>query len=108
MTATQRWFLSLVVTVLAVAASYLWLDRSIALLVHVRLPRHEAFALLTHIPDPFVCVYRKLDSTILVVKATENWVRRDGTEALNRAMERRVFVQGTMSPRLIIVGGICP
>ena len=32
---------------------------------------------------------------------------RDGTEALNRAMERRVLVQGTMSPQLIIVGGIC-
>ncbi len=31
----------------------------------------------------------------------------DGEEALNRAMERRVLVQGTMSPRLIIVGGIC-
>ena len=35
------------------------------------------------------CVYRKLDSAILVVEATENWVCRDGTEALNRAMERR-------------------
>ena len=50
---------------------------------------------------------RKLDSAILVVKATENWICRDGTEALNRAMERRVLVQGTMCPRLIIVGGIC-
>jgi membrane-associated phospholipid phosphatase len=54
MTAMQRWLLSLLVTVLAVVASYLWLDRSIALLVHVQLPHHEAFALLTHIPDPFV------------------------------------------------------
>src|SRR5208282_6464854 len=53
------------------------------------------------------CVYRKLDSAIFVVKATENWVGRDGTEALNRAMERRVLVQGTMCPRLIIVDGIC-
>jgi len=42
------------------------------------------------------CVYRKLDSAILVVKATENWICRDGTEALNRAMERRVLVQGAM------------
>ena len=31
----------------------------------------------------------------------------DGTEGLGRAMERRVLVQGTMDPRLIIVGGIC-
>src|ERR1019366_7439241 len=57
--------------------------------------------------DLVTCVYRKLDSAILVVKATENWVGRDGTEALNRAMERRVLVQGTMDPRRIIVGGIC-
>jgi hypothetical protein len=41
-----------------------------------------------------------------VVKATENWVGRDGTEGLGRAMERRVLVQGTMDPRLIIIGGI--
>jgi hypothetical protein len=53
------------------------------------------------------CVYRKLDSAIFVVKATENWVGRDGTEALDRAMERGVLVQGTMDPRLIIVDGIC-
>ena len=45
------------------------------------------------------CVYRKLDSAILVVKAAQNRVRRDGTDALNRAMERRVLVQGTMDPR---------
>ena len=52
------------------------------------------------------CVYRKLDSAILVMKAAENGVRRDRAEALNRAVDRRVLVQGTMSPRLIIVGGI--
>ena len=53
------------------------------------------------------CVYRKLDSAILVVKGAQNRVRRDGTDALNRAMERRVLVQGTMDPQLIIVDGIC-
>ena len=42
-----------------------------------------------------------------MVKATENWVGRDGNEGLGRAMERRVLVQGTMDPRLIIVDGIC-
>ena len=42
----------------------------------------------------------------MVVKTTENWVCRDGTEALNRAMERGVLVQRSMSPRFIIVGSI--
>ena len=30
------------------------------------------------------CVYRKLDSAILVVKATENWVCRDGRKSASR------------------------
>ena len=51
------------------------------------------------------CVYQRLNSAILVVKATENWVGRDGTEALDRAMERRVLVHGTMDPQLIVVDG---
>ena len=68
------------------------------------LSKHELLALKEiHL----TCVYRKLDSAIFVVKATENWVGRDGAEMLNRAMERRVLVQGTMDPRLIIVDGIC-
>jgi membrane-associated phospholipid phosphatase len=54
MTAMQRWLLTLAVTVLAIVISYLWLDRPIALLVHAQLPHYEAFARLTHIPDPFV------------------------------------------------------
>jgi membrane-associated phospholipid phosphatase len=54
MTTTHRWLLSLVATVLAVVISYLWLDRPIALLVHAQLPYHDAFARLTHIPDPFI------------------------------------------------------
>jgi len=39
-------------------------------------------------------------------EATENRVGGDGAGALDRAMERRVLVQGTMDPRLIIVCGI--
>jgi membrane-associated phospholipid phosphatase len=54
MTATHRWLLSLAVTTLAVAISYMWLDRPIALLMRVQLPYHDAFARLTHIPDPFI------------------------------------------------------
>jgi hypothetical protein len=43
---------------------------------------------------PQSCVYRKLDPAISVVKAAENLVWHDGIEALNRAMERGVLVQG--------------
>ena len=52
-------------------------------------------------------MYRKLDSAILVVKAAEDRLRRDGADALNRAMKRGVLVQRSMSSRLIIIGGIC-
>jgi hypothetical protein len=41
-------------------------------------------------------VYRKLDSAISVVKAAEDWLRCDGTETLDRTMERRVFSQGSV------------
>src|SRR5674476_733452 len=53
------------------------------------------------------CVYRKLDSAIMVVKAAEDRLRCDGADALNRAMKRGVLVQRSMSPQLIIIGGIC-
>src|SRR5674476_1432797 len=53
------------------------------------------------------CVYRKLDSAIMVVKTAEDRLRCDGADALNRAMKRGVLVQRLMSPRLIIIGGIC-
>lgn len=41
-------------TTCAVVISYLWIDRPIALFVHVHIPVHEAFAQLTHIPEPFI------------------------------------------------------
>jgi hypothetical protein len=43
----------------------------------------------------------------MVVKAAEDRLRCDGADALNRAMKRGVLVQGTMSPQLIIIGGVC-
>ena len=52
-------------------------------------------------------MYRKLDSAIMVVKAAEDRLRCDGSDALNRAMKRGVLVQRSMSSRLIIIGGIC-
>jgi len=52
------------------------------------------------------CVCRKSDSAILMVKAAKDRSRDDGAEELNRAMERGVLVQRSMSPRHIIIGGI--
>ena len=43
----------------------------------------------------------------MVVKAAKDRLRRDGADALNRAMKRGVLVQRSMSPQLIIIGGIC-
>jgi hypothetical protein len=43
----------------------------------------------------------------MAVKAAEDRLRRDGAEALNRAVKRGVLVQRSMSPLFIIIGGIC-
>ena len=43
----------------------------------------------------------------MVVKAAEDRLRCDGADALNRAMKRGLLVQRSMSPQLIIIGGIC-
>ena len=51
MSAVSRWSLALVLTALAVAASYLWLDRPIALFVHDRLHGYVLFPALTRIPE---------------------------------------------------------
>jgi hypothetical protein len=52
------------------------------------------------------CVYRKLNSGILVVKTAEERYGCDGAEPLNCAMERGILVQGSMGPRLIIITGV--
>ncbi|MGC1466157.1 MAG: phosphatase PAP2 family protein [Pseudolabrys sp.] len=54
MKAMQRWLVSLAATALAVAISYVWLDRPIALMMHREFPHPDAFEKLTHIPDPLV------------------------------------------------------
>src|SRR5512140_1617815 len=53
-TAMQRWLLTLSAAGFASAISYLWFDQAIALLVHVQFPQPDAFARLTHIPEPFI------------------------------------------------------
>ena len=51
MTALRRWLLALLLTAVAVAVCYLWLDRPLALLVHAHSAQRETFARLTYLPD---------------------------------------------------------
>jgi hypothetical protein len=55
---------------------------------------------------PFACLYRKLDSAIMVMKAAEDGGRYNVAHVLDGAMDRGVLVERPMSPQLIIVGGI--
>ncbi len=52
--ALQRWLIGLLLTVVAVAVCYLWLDRPLALFAHAHSGERETFARFTHIPDPFI------------------------------------------------------
>jgi len=54
------------------------------------------------------CLYRKLDSAIMVMKSAEDRDRCDAAYVLDGAMDRSVFAKRPMSPRLIIIGGILP
>ncbi len=56
MRAMQKWLLALALIALAVVASYLWLDRPLALMAHALAPahKHALFEPLTHIPDPLM------------------------------------------------------
>ena len=52
----------------------------------------------------YLCVYRKLDSAIMMMKAAEDGRRYDVAPALDGSMDRRILVEGPMSPQLVIVG----
>jgi hypothetical protein len=52
------------------------------------------------------CLYRKLDSTIMVMKSAEDRPRGDAAYVLDGAMDRSVFAKRPMSPQLVIIGGI--
>ena len=52
------------------------------------------------------CVYRKLDSAVVVMKAAKDGRRHEAAHMLDGAMDRSVFVERPMSPQLVIVGGI--
>ena len=53
-----------------------------------------------------LCLYRKLDSAIMVMKSAEDRPRCDAACVLNGAMDRSVFANRPMSPQLVIVSGI--
>lgn len=55
MSAMQRWLAALALVALAVAVSYLWLDRPLALFAHSLAPVHkQGLEPVTHIPDPLI------------------------------------------------------
>jgi hypothetical protein len=54
----------------------------------------------------FPCLYRKLDSAIMMMKSAEDGRRYNAAHVLDRPMDRCVLIERAMSPQLIIVGGI--
>jgi hypothetical protein len=52
------------------------------------------------------CLYRKLDSTVMVMKSAEDRHRCDAAYVLDGAMDRSVFAKRPMSPQLVIISGI--
>src|SRR5258707_765460 len=60
----------------------------------------------TVVARPAPCVYRKLDSAIVVMKAAEDGHRHNVAHVLDGAMDRSVLVERPMSPQTVIVGGI--
>ena len=51
------------------------------------------------------CLYRKLDSTIMVMKPPDR-LRCDAAYVLDGTMDWSVFAKRPMSPQLVIIGGI--
>ena len=55
---------------------------------------------------PTACLYRKLDSAIMMMKSAEHRPRGDAAYVLDGAMDRSVFAKRPMSPQLVIISGI--
>src|SRR3981081_1480899 len=53
-----------------------------------------------------VCLYRKLDSAIVMMKSAEDRHSCDAAYVLDGAMDRSVFAKRPMSPQLVIISGI--
>jgi hypothetical protein len=56
--------------------------------------------------DQGSCLYRKLNSTIMLVEATHDRLRCDATFVLNSTMVWSVFAKSSMGPQLVVVGSI--
>ena len=56
--------------------------------------------------DRYGCLYRKLDSAIMVMKSAEDGRRYNVAHVLDGATDWSVFVEGPMSAQLIIIGGV--
>src|SRR6476660_2760373 len=52
------------------------------------------------------CLYQKLNSTIMVVKATDHRLRCDAAYALDGTMDWSVFAKKPMGPQLVIISAI--
>jgi hypothetical protein len=52
------------------------------------------------------CLYRKLNSTIMLVEATHDRLRCDATFVLDSTMDWSVLAKRSMSPQLVVVGSI--
>jgi hypothetical protein len=48
------------------------------------------------------CLYRKLDSAIMMMKSAEDRRRYDAAHVLDGAMDRSVFAKRPMSPQLVV------
>src|SRR6516164_9495100 len=56
-------------------------------------------------PHLLVCT-ENLDSHVLVMQSTENSMRPDATDPLNRAREWRIFVQRAVRSQIVVIAGI--
>src|SRR5215469_5056654 len=52
------------------------------------------------------CGTENLDSRVLVMQSTENSMRPDATDPLNRSREWRVFVQRPVRSQIVVIAGI--
>jgi hypothetical protein len=57
-------------------------------------------------PATASCLYRKLDSAIMVMKSAKDRPRYDAAYVLNSAGDRSVFAKRSMGPQLVIISGI--
>ena len=56
--------------------------------------------------DEKACLYQKLNSTIMVVKAADDRLRCDAAYVLDGTMDWSVFAKRPMGPQLVIISAI--